>query len=96
LSHGDARFQAVLRTGERLEFLEGGLHVFIPIAFPLLSLGIGHGLGEEARSMEVHIGVQVLPAGGVELLGKVLGNMGLAQVFADHYGIFRFRQGIVV
>jgi hypothetical protein len=38
--------------------------------------------GKEAGSVEVHVGVQVLPAEVVDLPGKDLGDMGISQVFA--------------
>ena len=38
----------------------------------------------------------MLPAEGVDLPGKHLGDMGISQVFADYGGVLRFRQGVVV
>jgi len=52
----------------------------MPIASPLLSLGIAHVPGEEAESIKVQIGVQVLTAKGVDLL-NVLGNMSISSHF---------------
>ena len=71
------------RTGEGLELFKRCFHVLIAIPFLLLSLGIGHDPGEETGPVEVHIRVQILPAEGVDLPGKDLGDMGCTDPFPD-------------
>ena len=81
---------------QRLELLVGGHHQLIGIAFALTALGVGDYFGEQARSMEVDIGVQVVAAEGIDRHGKALRDVAVAQVLAHDGAVFRFGLGIVV
>ena len=57
---------------------------------------IGHGFGKEAGPVEVDVGVQVIPAEGIDLPGKAPRDGAVAQVLAHDRPILRFGQTVVI
>jgi hypothetical protein len=62
----------------------------------LLALGIGVDDGEEARAVEIDVGIEVAAVEVIELGCEALGDVFEAKVFAENGAIFTLGQGIIV
>jgi hypothetical protein len=58
-----------------------------------VALGIGVYDGEEARAVEVDVGIEVTTVEVVEFGREALGDVFIAEVFADNGAIFTLGQG---
>jgi len=75
----------LLIQGQRLELLVGSHHHFVGIALALAAFGIGDGFGEQAWSVEIEIGIEVVAAEGIYRCGEALRDVAVAQRFAYDY-----------
>ena len=83
LPEGDAGLEELFGIGQGLELLVGRHHEFVRVAFALTPLSIGCGFGEQARSVEIDVRVQVRLVKGVDQSGEALRDMAVAQVLTD-------------
>ena len=92
----DAGVEKLLGVGERFEFFIGGHHVFVAVAFALAAFGIDEGFREVAGAVVVDVGDQVVPMKAVHEVGKALGDVAVADEFANHRGVLGLDQRVVV
>ena len=59
----------------------------------MLALGIGVDDGEEARAVEIDVGIEVAAVEVVEFGREALRDVFVAEVFADNGAIFTLSQG---
>ncbi len=78
------------------EFFQRRLHQALRITFDNLTLVVGTVLGKQAGPVQVQIGIQVVPAELVDLGGKTLRNVVVAQELAYDRAVLGLDQGVVV
>ena len=93
---GDAGYEVNERWWQGFEFVEGGHDELVRIALADLAFGIDLFGGEVAGAVEVDVGVEEVAAEGIHVAGEALGDMGVAELFADDAAVFAFHQGVVV
>ena len=81
---------------ESLESFVGRVHVFVAVATALAALGVDEGFGEEAGSMVVEVGRELIEQKRADDSGVTAGDMAVAQVLAHDRTVLAFDQGIVV
>ncbi len=78
---GDAGLEKLLGFWERFEFFIWGHHSFIPITFPLPSLGISEDLREETGAVVVDVRNQMLLVEAIDLRCKLLRDVAITKNF---------------
>ena len=96
LSEGNARLEEGLGGRQGFQLPIRGQHVLQPVFLPRLAFLVGDGFGKETGAVEVNVGVQEPLTPGIDLGGKALRNMAVAQVFAHDRPVFGLRQPVVV
>src|SRR6202043_2384826 len=93
---GDSGFEVNEGWWQTFELVERGHDQLLRVALADLAFGIDVFSGEVAGPVEVDVGVKEVAAEGVHVAREALGDMRVAELFANDATVFAFHQGVVV
>src|ERR1700680_4099163 len=81
---------------QNFELAERGHDQLVRVPLADLAFGIDLFGGEVAGAVEVDVGVEEVAAEDIDVAGEALGDMRVAELFANDAAVFAFHQGVVV
>ena len=93
---GDAGSEVKGQGWQNFELVERGHDQLVRVALADLAFAIDFFGGEVAGAVEVDVGVEEVAAEGIQVAGKALGDMSIAELLANDVAVFAFHQGVVV